>query len=514
MTGAADHESALDGPIDGRYHGAFSSALLKSLAGAPAGAGPRLLFRGVEDEMRRLGEQWMIAGMPDPQLEAPESRLDSALLPPLAGAAAPARLAWAEIAVDAESKAVTLDAGALGAVPGSVWALYPPGELAFEPERSAALGEVTAVEGGRARLALRPADAAVVPGSRAVLASPPPAPEELPVRILGLDAERARELAEELRAALPGFESVGPDEFAQLHVELDGPSLRVLGADGTTLVAAFRLAPDERPAAKLVAVHHRCLDAAALMALDNPSARMQLEVRIGAPVERAATRVGTRGFKVVGENGPPTFRFKDGARSAKNSLQLSVRSSADCWLTIVDVDAEGALNLLFPSPHARAGFLPDGRIAAGAWHALPDALDDPNAAGFWWDAGPPAGLDTIRVFASTDRAFAEELRAALRDLEKDAAGLAERGLTRELHASRRAGLGRLRRAMTTRGFKVVGAAADAPSATPPAAPPPDGSPAGTPAEAPAGAAEDPPPAAEPEDFDWKATSVTARIEAP
>jgi hypothetical protein len=44
---------------------------------------------------------------------------------------------------------------------------------------------------------------------------------------------------------------------------------------------------------------------------------------------------------------------------------------------------------------------------------LPDSLEDRNAAGFYWDYFPPAGLDTLRVFGTTDLATAQEIRSAM-----------------------------------------------------------------------------------------------------
>jgi hypothetical protein len=79
-------------------------------------------------------------------------------------------------------------------------------------------------------------------------------------------------------------------------------------------------------------------------------------------------------------------------------------------LTVVDVDAAGGLNVLFPTPHAEAGFLPEGFAAAGATVRIPDSFASDNAAGFHWPFAAPAGTDTIQVFAATDRATAALIR--------------------------------------------------------------------------------------------------------
>jgi len=503
LTGAADHESALDGPIEGRYHGAFSYALTRALGSAAADAAPRVLFQSIEAEMRRLGEQWMINSMPEPQLEAPLASLDGPLLPPRAPSAgavqAPTpRLAWSEVRVDEGTKRASLDARALDVVPGASWAIYPPGESAFEPEAALALGTVDGLQDGRALLSIEPAGAKVVNGSRAVLAAPPPAPDQVPVELGGASEERLSALASELQAALPGFMRVPPGEFALLHVELGSSACRVFGSDGTTAVAEIPFAAGDPLSGKLVALIERCLDTAALLALDNPSSQMQVELRIGPAQSSRGVAVGTRGFKVVADNSAPRFRIRQGARNTTNSLQVSVRSDTDGYVTLVDIDAQGGMNLLFPNDSARKDYFPEGRIRAGEWFSIPDSLEEPNQAGFWFDAAPPAGLDTIRVFVSSDAAFAEELRGAIRELDQDAVRLGERGLRRELHATRRARLALLGQAFTTRGFKVVGEASPSKPVDPSAQAVP--------------ATTNTPVPAEPVQPDWTARTVTVRID--
>ncbi|MEJ0006784.1 MAG: hypothetical protein WDM77_10585 [Steroidobacteraceae bacterium] len=43
-------------------------------------------------------------------------------------------------------------------------------------------------------------------------------------------------------------------------------------------------------------------------------------------------------------------------------------------------------------------------------------------AGFFWDYAPPAGLDTLRIFASTDAVTAQLIRNRIRGLNKAAGG--------------------------------------------------------------------------------------------
>ncbi len=53
---------------------------------------------------------------------------------------------------------------------------------------------------------------------------------------------------------------------------------------------------------------------------------------------------------------------------------------------------------------------------------IPDSLAPGNRAGFFWDYGPPAGIDTIRVFASTDLHTSNLIRERVRALQPAASG--------------------------------------------------------------------------------------------
>jgi hypothetical protein len=57
---------------------------------------------------------------------------------------------------------------------------------------------------------------------------------------------------------------------------------------------------------------------------------------------------------------------------------------------------------------------PQGRVRANELVTIPDSLAPGNRAGFHWDYSPPAGMDTVRVFASTDAATANAIRQRIR----------------------------------------------------------------------------------------------------
>jgi hypothetical protein len=110
---------------------------------------------------------------------------------------------------------------------------------------------------------------------------------------------------------------------------------------------------------------------------------------------------------------------------------LAIESNVDCYITIVDVDPEGRVTVLFPNDYQNSAFLPDGRLQARTRARVPDALEEPNRAGFFWDYSPPAGLDVVQVFAATDLETAVKLRAYLGTFAEqsvDAGGDGGRGI--------------------------------------------------------------------------------------
>jgi len=157
---------------------------------------------------------------------------------------------------------------------------------------------------------------------------------------------------------------------------------------------------------------------------------------------------------VVADTQPAQYRIRRPGepRTPQNSLQLEIRTSADAFLTVVDVDSEGGVNLLFPVEQQRPGFYPDGLVRAGEAVMLPDSLQSGNRAGFFWDYSPPRGSDTIRVFASTDLQTAQAIRQRVRAL----AATASRGAVSTRAVS--AAMGDLRttfRGLATRGIVTV-----------------------------------------------------------
>ena len=168
----------------------------------------------------------------------------------------------------------------------------------------------------------------------------------------------------------------------------------------------------------MATVISRSANASELLTLDNPSSQLKVEVRVSTAVKPKAT-VSTRGITVVANTQAAQYhiRTSDKPRTEHNSLQLEIRVNADAYVTIVDVDSEGGVNLLFPNHYQQRSFYGDGFIKAAEPVLIPDSLKPGNNAGFYWDYSPPKGTDTIRVFTSTDLQTAQMIRDRIKALQ-------------------------------------------------------------------------------------------------
>lgn len=412
MTGAAANQEALDGPVGGRYHGFFSYSLSRSMGSVGPSASPRDIFSGVEREMKRIQSHFGRLSMPEPQLEAPPALMDAPLLPThleaveQAGSSATARLPWVEVKPQQGGDLLLMNGLVLGATPGSTWAVYPPNEANFAPGKSLGLLTVTQSRGKDAVAATQETAFTIAAGSRAIAFLPASSPERVPIRLLDIPDDRRARIEQVLREQGREIQLVEPGQPAQFLVDVKGNQLQLLSADGLQLVSSFAM-DNTQWGAGLALVLSRSANASELLTLDNPSAQIKIDVRIaGAPRRQA------RGIAVVADVQPAQYRIRrEGEpRVPGNSLQLEVQATADSYLTIVDVDSEGHLNLLFPTVHQQPSFYPEGRVRAGDVVTIPDSLQSGNHAGFHWDYAPPAGTDTVRVFASTDLETAQAIR--------------------------------------------------------------------------------------------------------
>lgn len=441
MTGAASHQEALDGPVDGRFHGFFTYALSKSLSSSPADASPSEILRGVERELKRIQNHFGRTSMPEPQLEAPPDLLDNTLLAPrsnshVATSATPQgpRVAWIEVKANGSGQLMLLNGPLLGATPGSLWSIYPPGEMKFSPGRALAVATVVQVTGKDAQAKAHTAGLTIPDGARAIALMPAPSGGRIAVHILHAASDMRKQIEETLATHAPNVELVGAGQSPRFLIDAQKNSIRLLTADGLQVVGTF--AADRDWATAFAQVMSRSSHVSELLTLDNPSSQLNVTVRV---VNLAPARpTTTRGIAVVAGDvkaGQYRIRRPGQPRSASNSLQLEITANADSYVTIVDVDSEGGINVLFPNTYQNQNFYPEGRISGGNRVLIPDALEAGNRAGFYWDYSPPQGTDTIRVFSSTDLETAQMIRERIRPLQGSSqtrGGISTRSVSDEL----------------------------------------------------------------------------------
>jgi len=428
MTGAASHQEALDGPVNGRYHGFFSYALSKSLSQSSATASPREIFRGIETELKRIQTHFGRSSMPEPQLEAPPDLLEKPLLGSASnptqpiGSSAGSRLAWLDVRPGGPGTVTLVNGLLLGAAPDSTWAVYPPEDTTFTPGRALAIATVTQLAGQDARATYHPSGKKIPEHSHAVALMPAPTGEKIPVRILEAPEAKRKQIEDTLVKHIPNVELVGPEQSARFLVNAKGNTIQLLAADGIQLVGSFD-GDGDNWASRLAMVVSRSATANELLTLDNPSSQLKISVRMANAPMPAKPKISTRGIAVVAaDTQPAKYRIRKSGkpRTAENSLQLEVKVNANSYLTVVDVDAEGGVNLLFPNDYQESSFYPDGLVQAGATILIPDSIRQGNKAGFYWDYSPPKGTDTVRVFGSTDLETAQMIRQRVKGLQATA----------------------------------------------------------------------------------------------
>ncbi len=431
FTGAAANESALDGPFGGgRYHGLFSYGFTQALASAPPGATAREIMQAVGQELEKLRPKLGGRALPDPQLEGPRELLDRSLIPVGAGTSAgnpnssmTPRLAYAEVRSEDRGSLRLIGGAQLGAVPGSVWSIYPQRETRFQPGRARGLAVVERIVGLDAVAKVVEGVTADLGGGRAVLVSPPPAShEKTSIRLRNVPDSLRVQIGNDLGQLFgDAVELVGPGKFAAFVVDCeqrarddDYGSCVILDAAADEPVARIAERSDQM-ASGIADVIARSVVVQSLFTLSNRASGMQLQLGIVGRSKRETPRSGMRGLVVSADLSPHRLRFYQpgSLRTYNNSLQLEVQTSKACYLTLVSVDSEGKLQQIFPNRFQSKNFYPDGFVPASSRVTIPDSLADGGAADFHFDYGPPAGEDTIRAFCMTQRVDAERLRTRI-----------------------------------------------------------------------------------------------------
>ena len=247
-----------------------------------------------------------------------------------------------------------------------------------------------------------------------------PGAQRVPIRLVDVPPVQQERIATLLKKKSVNAEIVGPDRPARFVIDSHEQGLRLLSADQGQVLATFDTHTDEW-GAEVTRVISRSTAASDLLALDNPTSQLTVHASVQGAVAAAAA---TRDIVLVAKTNPVALHIRgpNEPRTPQDSLQVSVSVSAQAYLTIVDVDSEGNTNLLFPNSYQRAGFWPGGRVPANTAVLIPDSLTEGSRAGFFWDYAPPAGLDTLRIFASTDAATAQLIRNRVRSFHKAPGG--------------------------------------------------------------------------------------------
>jgi hypothetical protein len=425
MTGAASHQDALDGPIEGRHHGFFTYALSKSLSKIGPGASPRDIFSGVEREMKRIQILVGRNSMPEPQLEIPPHLMDTAVLGTAVSAGTLAtgdrssRLPWLTVVPTQQGNhelVILVNGSLLGATAGSTWALYPSGETRFAPGQALAMATVTQVSGKDVIAKVESAGIKIPPEARAISLLPATSGQRIPIRILGVPSSRRGLIEETLKTRIQDVDFVGPGQPARFALDIEGDQLKLLAVDGRDIVGSFEL--DQSWGAGVATAIARSINAAELLALDNPSSQLKVDARV-VRAPKPTQVASAQSLRVVADVQAVGLHIRKAGepRSERNSLQLEITVNADSYVTIADVDSEGRVNLLFPNPHQNQAFYGNGFIHADTPVMLPDSIKSGNEAGFYWDYSSPTGMDTIRVFTTTDLQTAQMLRGRIAALQ-------------------------------------------------------------------------------------------------
>ena len=429
---AGDDEEALDGPIEGNYHGFLTYALARALTAANSDATPREIFAVVVQELGRIQAAFGRITMPEPQLEGPPEALDQPLFAMSSNTTASmglgqaraessgARVAWLD-AEPASGGQITLVRGTtLGATPGSTWAIYPPGEKLFAAGGARAVATVIQLSGKDARATLSADARAIEPGSRAIALLPAPSSSRVAIRLIDIPRAKQSRIDEVLKKYLKNIALVGPDQPARFLIDMQGDTVRLLTADGLGVLGSFRI-DDEKAAAEVARLASRSANVVELLALDNPTSQLKVGLRVAS-----SQSIASRDIRLV-NTAPARLRVRHPSepRSTENSLQLDIDVNADSYITIVDVDSEGSMTVLFPNNYQHGDFLANGAVRAGQHWLIPDSLESFNRADFYWDYSPPHGTDTVRVFASKDPATATAIRQRIGALQKSGASVAD-----------------------------------------------------------------------------------------
>lgn len=391
FTGAADFQSALDGPFDrGRYHGLFTYAYLRAMDTLQPTATPEQIIAAVEKSMQGMRGQLGGYLPPEPQLEGPPTRL-------------------AEPLIEASGSGDDKQIRRRGNAAGSIWLAPVAGAtgLMFELQHVGANAPIERLNATEIASNMQGSEEPI-----ALQRAPALAAVNLSVSTIP-DAWSASLVATLGRAMQGRVQRTDSDH--RLDCRQAGDYICTLTLEGQE-VATLKDRSIEGLGDRIAEQYlWPLLIRDELEALHNLTTAQQLEMTIpGSPP------TVTRGIRAVPVKRPRQFHFyREGeVRSLNNSLQLDIRADQTGYVTVFEVDALGQVSQLFPNAVQNSNFIPAGNIEAHQTVRIPDRLSADNMAGFTLDFGPPAGDDLVVAIHTSSETLTNLLRGHLFQLSE------------------------------------------------------------------------------------------------
>ena len=213
------------------------------------------------------------------------------------------------------------------------------------------------------------------------------------------------ELALVAQASLHGFKMIDRSNFAELAKEwdlgmngyVDDESLtkagKLLGADVLCLGSYTRIGKKITLRTTLVGAEKGEILAATSSEIKLPSDLRALEEK---PLVAAPPKADSPGPTEVSRSAAEPLKVELTTDKADyaigEKMRLRVKVNQDCYLTIIDVGADGKATVVFPNIYA-----PSNAVKGGVTYVIPDP-----SAGYEFEIVAPAGLELIRAIASRE----------------------------------------------------------------------------------------------------------------
>ena len=412
FSSSTSYERALDGRVGGRYHGYFSYALFRSLLFSTLEASPPMVFDAVKKELHHIKNLLHRRTFPAPQLKVTETLANEPLFP--IQLSSELHEADALHFIRKDSRALVKRIGDhlleleparyLGGLPSSVWEIIPANIPHTAQGKDKILAKVITMKGMNAVAEVSDDIKINFDRGYAQLVQPTEPPSRISLLIRELDStlSKYRQEIQELFQRFSDDSQKGV--YGSFVADIHERDIEIFSADGVEKVTRLSSFDLKRLPTQLNDFLKQSLPSVQLRQLQNPDSSIRINARLLNTLEDNTKRpslLSDPTLYIRGQN-EPTNKF--------NSLQLEVWINKPSFLTILDVDSEGAIRVLFPSPFQESSYYSKGFIPSKTKVTLPDSLDSSNRAGFVWDIGEPRGRETLYIFASSDELVAKKVR--------------------------------------------------------------------------------------------------------